>query len=358
MTLRISHISAGYGRADDAVHDVSLTIASGELTAVLGPSGSGKTTLLRVVAGLHRPRTGTVAIDSEDLTGLPPERRNIGLVPQDGALFGHMSVAANVAYGLPGVRGHRSAARHPRVRELLALVGLSELAGRMPHELSGGQQQRVALARALAPHPRLILMDEPFSALDASLRDQLRHEVADLLRQLRITSVLITHDQTEALSMADHLVVMCDGRVVQTGSPGQIYRQPNSSWVATFVGDANLLPYRERGPSGAATAIGTIELNPGGPDEGLALLRPEQIALAAANGTGADGQPCGAVVDVQYFGHDRLMVVEMDGDPGCRVMVRSSTVEPIRTGARVRVVPIDRAHPIAHPAERAATEGG
>jgi len=223
-----------------AVDGFSLTVAAGETVALLGPSGCGKTTVLRIVAGLERPDGGRVFLAGRDATDWAPEKRGVGLVFQSYALFPHLSVAGNVAYGLWFRRGDRKR----RVQELLALVGLSGFERRKPHELSAGQQQRVALARALAPEPRVLLLDEPLSALDAALRKDLRGELRALLGKLGVTALYVTHDQEEALALADRVAVMREGRIEQVAPPEELYTRPKTSFVASFLGRANLWPGR------------------------------------------------------------------------------------------------------------------
>ncbi|MGB3410640.1 MAG: ABC transporter ATP-binding protein [Microthrixaceae bacterium] len=237
--------------AVDALVGVDLDVERGSFAAVLGASGCGKTTLLRIIAGFERPDAGEVWLDGQLVASsnvhVPPERRNVGIVAQDGALFPHLNVAANIAYGLDGgwtvfrSAAHRSR-RIERVEELLELVGLPGMGNRRPDELSGGQQQRVALARALAPRPTMILLDEPFSALDAGLRVEVREQVRDVLKSLGTTAVLVTHDQSEALSMADDVAIMRSGRVVQFGAPSEVYTHPSDAEIAGFLGDAVLVP--------------------------------------------------------------------------------------------------------------------
>lgn len=223
-----------------AVEDFSLAVPVGEILALLGPSGCGKTTVLRIVAGLERPDAGRVFLAGRDATDWPPEKRGVGLVFQSYALFPHLSVGANVAYGLRFRRGERKR----RVRELLELVGLAGYERRRPHQLSAGQQQRVALARALAPEPRVLLLDEPLSALDAALRKGLRAELRALLGKLRITALYVTHDQEEALALADRVAVMREGRLEQLAPPEELYAKPCTPFVASFLGRANLWPGR------------------------------------------------------------------------------------------------------------------
>lgn len=237
--LELRGIAKRFG-AVIAVDDFSLAVPDGEIVALLGPSGCGKTTVLRIVAGLERPDVGRVFLAGRDATDWPPEKRGVGLVFQSYALFPHLSVGANVAYGLRSRRGERKA----RVRELLGLVGLSGYERRRPHQLSAGQQQRVALARALAPKPRVLLLDEPLSALDAALRKNLRAELRALLGKLGMTALYVTHDQEEALALADRVAVMRAGRLEHVAPPEELYNRPRTPFVAAFLGRANLWPGR------------------------------------------------------------------------------------------------------------------
>ena len=298
-------LSKRYG-AVRAVDDVDVTVDAGEIVALLGPSGCGKTTTLRLVAGFERPDAGTVALDGQAVAGngtfVPAERRRVGVVFQEYALFPHIDVARNVGYGVRD-RGERGA----RVGEMLDLVGLGGLGGRMPHELSGGQQQRVALARALAPRPSIVLLDEPFSNLDASLRAQVRDEVRAILHDAGATAIVVTHDQEEALSLADRVAVMRDGRVLQIDTPFEVYANPAELFVATFVGDAVVLGGTVNG-SGARvhTAIGDLVTAAPGPlvtGSCSVVIRPEWVRLHAD----ADGP--GVVREVSYFGHDQVVTV-------------------------------------------------
>ncbi|MFI7433631.1 ABC transporter ATP-binding protein [Micromonospora haikouensis] len=325
--LAVAGLTKSYGTVP-ALAGVDLAVPSGTLLAVLGPSGCGKTTLLRCVAGFERADSGTVAVAGRPVAAgrvhVPPHRRRVAVVPQEGALFPHLSVADNVGYGLD-----RAARRSGRVEEVLALVGLAGYGLRMPHQLSGGQQQRVAVARALAPRPPLVLLDEPFSALDAQLRTELRADVRQALRADGATAVLVTHDQGEALSMADAVAVMDAGRIVQCAPPAEVYRDPATTWVARFVGDAVLLPatvddavaLTPLGPlplRGAATGVATADGAPGPATGGAAtggsaatgavtvLIRPEQIRLAATGG------PLATVVRQDFHGHDALTTLRLD----------------------------------------------
>jgi iron(III) transport system ATP-binding protein len=283
-----------------ALDDVCLDVAAGQTLALLGPSGCGKTTLLRALAGLEPPDRGRIRIGGDEVDGtrrhLPPERRRVGLVFQDWALFPHLSVARNVAYGLS-----RAEIAAGRVDETLDLVRLRDLAHRKPHELSGGQSQRVALARALAPRPRVMLFDEPFSSLDADLRVRLRAEVVELMERVGMTAVFVTHDQEEAFALGHEVAVMRRGRIVQTGTAAEVYQRPADAWLAGFVGEANLLPVEVPG-SPAQTAIGPVPLR-NGAHQGNVLIRPEHIQLDA----GGEG----LVTSVEFHGHDTSYRVQI-----------------------------------------------
>ncbi|HJV08064.1 MAG TPA: ABC transporter ATP-binding protein [Acidimicrobiales bacterium] len=317
-------VSKSFGPVQ-ALRSADLTLATGTLTAVLGPSGCGKTTLLRAVAGFERVDAGTIRVSGQAVAGpglhLPPERRRVTIVPQEQALFPHLTVAANVGYGV-----RRGAERDKAVGAMLDLAGLAGLGDRMPHELSGGQQQRVALARALAPDPTVVLLDEPFASLDAALRDEIRSEVAGVLRASGATSLLVTHDQEEALSMADSVAVMRSGVIVQHGPPHDVYRRPADLWVANFVGRANILAGQAAGAT-VETALGTLDvLDPvtGAVD---VVIRPEQLVVQAGGGA--------TVEDRRYFGHDVVVAVALAG--GERLLVRLPSAEPMAVGSAVTV---------------------
>lgn len=323
-TVRVTGVVAGYAR-EDVLDGVDLVLEEGTLTAVLGASGCGKSTVLRALAGLLPVRAGTVEIGGRLVAGrgvhVPPERRRVGLVPQDAALFPHRDVVSNIAFGL-----RRDPRRKERVAELVRLVGLEGLERRMPFELSGGQRHRVALARALAPRPAVMLLDEPFAALDANLRADLRAQVRDVLRAAGTTALLVTHDQTEALSMADQVAVMADGRIAQAGTPQEVYTEPVSPTVAAFVGDAVLLPGRWRAGT-VRCALGEVAASSGQPGaDGVrvqVLLRPEQIAIRAVEPGSEAGvlrrtpagypAPVAVVRAVDFYGHDAELELDLLG---------------------------------------------
>jgi iron(III) transport system ATP-binding protein len=300
--LGIRAVRKAYGPVS-VLRGVDLDVPAGAFAAILGVSGCGKSTLLRLIAGFDPLDAGEIQIDGaivDDGTRcLPPNRRNVGYVPQEGALFPHLDVRGNIAFGLA-----RSQRRGSRVEELVELVGLGGMGRRRPHELSGGQQQRVALARALATRPDVVLLDEPFSALDPELRAGMRAEVRATLKALGTTALLVTHDQDEALSCADVVAILRDGAISQAGHPRELYLAPCDVDVARFLGEANVLPAVldcER----AQTQLGALRLRvpPTGatPREGVVVVRPEELRIAATNGSGAANA---RVTAVEYYGHD------------------------------------------------------
>jgi iron(III) transport system ATP-binding protein len=328
---------------------VDLAVPAGSVTAVLGPSGCGKTTLLRLIAGFGRPDAGTIELAGRLVSGpgvqVPAERRGLGYLAQEGALFPHLTVARNITFGLP-----RARRRDPGpVRELLDLVSLdATLADRYPHQLSGGQQQRVALARTLAPRPRLVLLDEPFSALDTGLRAETRAAVASALSAAGVTTLLVTHDQAEALSFADRVAVMAGGAFAQVGTPAEIYDWPADLRTAEFIGDACLVPAEFIGTADGAVAVSPlgrvpIRVRPGGPrttgGRGRLMLRPEQLTVRS---DGAGENPIGVparVGAVEYFGHDCVVtavLLDTSAEP-VTVTCRTTGTTPLRPGTRVRI---------------------
>src|ERR671917_1077284 len=289
MFLEISNLRKSFGTYH-AVQHFEMKIDKGEFISFLGPSGCGKTTTLRMIAGFETPTTGSIRVNSQDITGLRPNQRKIGMVFQSYALFPNMTVADNVAFGLK-VAKKPAAEIARRVEEMLRLIKLPQLAGRYPYQLSGGQQQRVALARALAPRPKLLLLDEPLSALDAKIRVSLREEIRSVQRKLGITTIYVTHDQEEALSMSDRIVVMNEGRIEQIGTPFEIYNYPRTRFVASFVGTLNVLRARVLDPASGRIEVDGQEVvaahaitdAPAGEQRSVAL-RPEAVSLADGEG--------------------------------------------------------------------------
>lgn len=281
-TLRLRGCRKAFPDGTVAVHDLNLTIEPGETLAILGPSGCGKTTTLRLIAGLENPDVGQVLFDDQDVTHMPIERRDVGMVFQNYALFPNLDVAGNIIYGLK-IRGVSPAARNKRCAELLELVGLQDHGKRRIHELSGGQRQRVALARALAPRPRVLLLDEPLAALDAQLRERLRSELDQLLRGLGITAVFVTHDQGEAMALGDRILVMEKGRIAQLASPRDIYQQPANAFVAGFVGNLNAFSVIERTALGLKVSGGVLPWHHAGVP-GAVYCRPEHLRVTSGRG--------------------------------------------------------------------------
>jgi len=328
--------------ATAALDGFTLAIRPGELLALLGPSGCGKTTALRLLAGFDRPTSGSVLVDGRDVTAVPAAKREMGMVFQSYSLFPTMSALDNVAFGLK-VRGRGGAARRGRAQELLDLVGLGEHAKKLPHQMSGGQQQRVALARALAIEPRVLLLDEPLSALDAKVREQLREEIRRIQTELGVTTVMVTHDQEEALSMADRVGVMRAGRLEQCAAPADLYQRPASAFVAEFVGTMNRVPgVAEQG--GKVRVLGTTVL---AADAGArsradgetvqALVRPEALVLTA--------DPAGAwtVTTAAFRGATVRVTLSTHGADAQRLVadVPAHRADEVTGGSRVQVALMD-----------------
>ncbi|ORE97284.1 ABC transporter ATP-binding protein [Aurantimonas sp. 22II-16-19i] len=335
--LRIEAVTKSFA-ANTVVKNFDLSIRKGEFVSFLGPSGCGKTTMLRMVAGFEQPSEGTITIDGEDVTGLPANKRRIGMVFQAYALFPNLSVHDNVAFGLK-VAGRPKREIGPRVEEMLKLIGLPHLGDRYPYQLSGGQQQRVALARALAPSPRVLLLDEPLSALDAKIRVSLREEIRALQRELGITTIFVTHDQEEALSMSDRIAVMSGGRIDQCDTPFMIYNRPKTRFVAGFVGTLSLLE-GVRGPGRSVTVDGApIELaetpQVAEGDPVTLTLRPEAAKLEPS--ADRTNRLNGAVEDANFMGSVvRLRVATTGGTILVDTFNRSTTPPPAR-GERVDI---------------------
>ncbi|MGD0453721.1 MAG: ABC transporter ATP-binding protein [Solirubrobacteraceae bacterium] len=350
--LAVVDLWKGYAGAP-VLRGVELEVPAGSLTAVLGLSGCGKTTLLRVIAGFERAERGSVSLGGQTLengrTYLPPEKRSVGYVPQEGALFPHLSVQQNVGFGLS-----RRERRGQQVAELLEMVGIAPLAKRLPHELSGGEQQRVALARALARRPQALLLDEPFSSLDASLRTRVREEVHALLRAQGVTTVLVTHDQEEALSLADTVAVLRDGRIIQHGAPAELYERPADERLARFLGAVNLIDARfERGT--ALTRLGTLELRgdatASAAGAGVVMVRPEQLDVRvredSAHDDGAVAGLGGRVEQCRYYGHDALLHIRPEESDGAELLLARVLGErALPVGTRVSVAAHGPATPL------------
>ena len=303
--LSLTALAKRFGQ-NNVVHSFDLAVERGEFISLLGPSGCGKTTVLRMIAGFETPSAGSISIDGRDVTRMRPAERNVGMVFQAYALFPNMNVADNIAFGMK-IAGRPKAEIDARVKEMLALIKLPELAARYPYQLSGGQQQRVALARALAVKPQVLLLDEPLSALDAKIRVSLREEIRALQRELGITTIFVTHDQEEALSMSDRVVVMHDGKVEQIGTPHAIYNTPATRFVASFVGTLNMLDATvEDAPAGTVSLAGhpiRVASDLAGfakQDICTIALRPEALQINAS-GAADNRLPC-TIEDIHFLG--------------------------------------------------------
>ena len=332
VEVQIQGLRRRYGQVV-ALDGVDLTISPGELVVLLGPSGCGKTTMLRLLAGLEDADGGRVTVGGRDLTSVPANHRDMGMVFQAYSLFPHMTVRENVAFGLRLRRVGRSE-REQRAMEMLELVGLSEQAGRYAHQLSGGQQQRVALARALAIQPQVLLLDEPLSALDAKVRAQLRDEIRRIQLEVGITTLFVTHDQEEALAIADRVGVMRDGRIEQLGPPTEIYSRPATPFVAEFVGLTNRLAGEVSGGQVTVRGCALPLVDPGTPDgRVMALVRPEAVTLAAG-GQASDGPLTGTVIAVTFLGATSRVTVDL-GDVTIMAQLATADASTLPAGSRV-----------------------
>ena len=310
-SLDVSHLSVNFGDRT-VINDLSFTLQAGEIASLLGPSGCGKTTLLRAIAGLLQPREGTIRLGTQ-LVGLssvvlPPNKRRTGYVPQQGALFPHLNVAQNIAFGL-SKKEFSQAEISKTISEMLALIGMSGYENQMPSELSGGQQTRVALARALAIKPKMVLLDEPFSALDAELRNELRSEVVALLRAQGTTAILVTHDREEALVSSDKVVLMRDGKIAQYGSPEEVYESPISPSVAVSTGDALVLSAHQAKDGSTSYALSSLgaPTSAASAGHGYVVIRPEEISVSKSSAAGV----AGTLIQLDYYGHDAMLVVKL-----------------------------------------------
>jgi putative spermidine/putrescine transport system ATP-binding protein len=337
--LHLDNLVKRFG-GNTVVKGANLSFSKGEFVTLLGPSGCGKTTILRMIAGFERPTSGTILVEGKDISTLPPNQRQIGMVFQAYALFPNMNVEDNVGFGLR-IAGMGRDERRVRVEEMLKLIGLGGYGKRFPFELSGGQQQRVALARALAPRPRMLLLDEPLSALDAKIRVSLRQEIRAIQRDLGITTIFVTHDQEEALSISDRIVVMSAGNIEQVGTPFEIYNKPATRFVATFVGQLNTLSARVDDPARRAVSIDgqpvvvpSLPANARAGDTVSLTMRPEAVQLA--NGTARDIVLDGTVADVSFLGS----VIRLRVDLGQGSAVHVDTFNDQRTPPPNRAAPV------------------
>lgn len=310
--LEVSHLSVNFG-SRNVLSDLSFSLAPGEIASLLGPSGCGKTTLLRAIAGLLQPSAGTIRLGTQ-LVGLssvvlPAHKRQTGYVPQQGALFPHLNVARNIAFGLDK-KSYSKQEISEITQEMLALIGMSGYENQMPTELSGGQQTRVALARALAVKPKMILLDEPFSALDAELRNELRTDVVALLRAQGTTAILVTHDREEALVSSDKVVLMRDGKIAQMGTPEEVYESPISPSIAVSTGDALVLDAQKFSNGSISYAISQSAAGQAPSESGFVVIRPEEISIKEA---GAAGVPA-TLIQLDYYGHDAMLVLKIAND--------------------------------------------
>lgn len=338
--LDISHLEKSFG-PNRVVKDFNLEIEKGEFVSLLGPSGCGKTTVLRMVAGFETPSSGNISIEGQDILGIPPARRKIGMVFQAYALFPNLTVAQNVAFGLK-VAGVGREQRNARVAEMLGIIGLPDLGQRYPFQLSGGQQQRVALARALAIQPRVLLLDEPLSALDAKIRVSLRNEIREIQQRLGITTIFVTHDQEEALSMSDRIVVMHNGMAEQVGAPFEIYNQPSTRFVASFVGTLNMIEGVVADVEKGVVWVGDSNLQlkrklagfGAGAPVSLAL-RPEVLSLTPESRK--DSSISGKIIDLNFLGSVIRIKAEIGKSTILVDMFNSPNTKPPAIGDRVKL---------------------
>jgi putative spermidine/putrescine transport system ATP-binding protein len=338
--VSLTNLNRHFG-AVRALDGLTVDVAPGELVALLGPSGCGKTTALRILAGFETADSGTVTVDGKEISHVPASRRDMGMVFQSYSLFPNMSALDNVGFGLR-LRKKSGAERKRRAGELLEMVGLAKQAGQYPHQLSGGQQQRVALARALAIEPRVLLLDEPLSALDAKVRLQLREQIRALQQRLGTTTLFVTHDQEEALSMSDRVGVMKDGKLEQIATPSELYSEPATAFVAEFVGTMNRIPGRLDGTGDRVSAVGQTVPVIGGAADALAgdvdvLVRPEGLNIAA----GPNGN--GIVADRTFLGSTTRISVLLDGDHMVKIDQPSTVAAGLPPGTSVQISLPDRA---------------
>lgn len=326
--LDVQSISKSF-EGNCVIEDFSLEVTEGEFITLLGPSGCGKTTTLRLLAGFEQADSGSISIGgdvvADETDFLPAEKRRVGMVFQDYALFPHLDVSGNVGFGLNGKRKERQ----KRIEEMLLLVGLDKYSQRMPYELSGGQQQRVALARALAPQPEIMLLDEPFSNLDAALRVQVRGEVRTILRAAGTSTIFVTHDQEEALSLSDRIAVLFDGKLHQVGTPFELYTRPASRQVAAFIGEANFIPAQAEGTR-ADSPLGKLRLLTPKTGQVEVLIRPDMLHLLPTD----EGTPA-SVIWREYYGHNQRIGLKLSD--GTKLIARADTQIMYTVGQNIRV---------------------
>ena len=336
--IEARNVVKAFGQGDSAVRaldDVSVEIRQGEFFTLLGPSGCGKTTLLRLIAGFEMPTDGMILLDGQDITYLPPNKRPVNTVFQSYALFPHLTVAQNIAFGLE-MLGKPKAEIAARTERMIALVKLEAMAGRKTSQLSGGQQQRVALARALAPQPKVLLLDEPLSALDLKLRQAMQIELKRLQQETGITFVFVTHDQEEALTMSDRIGVMSNGKLQQVGSAKEIYTKPKNRFVASFIGETNFLPARADGAKARLASGDLVDLDAPTSGDVTLTVRPEQVRLVGAGDTGA---LAATITNLVYFGTDTHVHMALSDGTELTARVQSPATGDagLATGARVGV---------------------
>ncbi|AZO11622.1 MULTISPECIES: ABC transporter ATP-binding protein [unclassified Mesorhizobium] len=338
--LSIQHVRKSFG-ATTVVEDFNLDVAPGEFVSFLGPSGCGKTTVLRMVAGFEEPSAGKIVVAGKDITRLKPNQRNVGMVFQAYALFPNLTVAQNIGFGLK-VAGMSKAAIDARVAEMLDIIKLPQMADRYPYQLSGGQQQRIALARAIAPKPKLLLLDEPLSALDAKVRISLREEIRSIQKKLGITTIFVTHDQEEALSISDRIAVMYGGKAEQVGTPFEIYNRPATKFVANFVGTLNVLEGRVTDAASGKVQVNAQEVSLKGKLNGskagdtLSLaLRPEAISLGRQ--PGHDTSLSGEIAEVHFLGSVIRVRVGIGGNTVSLDTFNNSSTPPPVVGAKADI---------------------
>ncbi|MEQ9091999.1 MAG: ABC transporter ATP-binding protein [Balneola sp.] len=335
--VEIKNISKSFTKNNPVVNDVSFDVKSDEIFALLGPSGCGKTTTLRLIAGFEYADSGSITIQNtiveQDKVHVLPQERGVGFVFQDYALFPHMTAIQNVAFGLKDIPKNK---REVYAEEVLCRTGMEKYRDRTPDELSGGQQQRVALARAIAPKPKLVLMDEPFSGLDAMLRDSTRKEVRAVLKKSGMSAILVTHDQEEALSFADRIAVMNNGKIEQIGTPEEVYYQPKTQFVAQFLGRTNLFRAYASGGTEVDTQFGEVRINKNA--EGLILcsIRPEHLGIAKAEVE----EDCGTIIGREFRGHDITYYVLFRGD---RYIVHTDNRDIFELDDKVIMKPLEKA---------------